>query len=132
MMILSVKMTNDSPITTKRFNSNKSNSCTVRALNNVQAQLPEFVLREINLCSKTVETNARRAVKNADFLSRHGIVYRKRRCHPVFHVLITSPVVALEMQQQQQPGPLLFVNWNIINIPLAVVLTTLDIEQRTT
>lgn len=35
----------------------------VRALNDVQAQLPEFVPREINLCSKTVEINARRVVE---------------------------------------------------------------------
>lgn len=64
------------------------------------------------------------------FMSVTEYAYRQRRCHPVFHVLITSPAVVLEMQQQ--PDPLAFVNWNIINIPLAVVLTTLDIEQRIT
>lgn len=94
----------------------------VRALNDVQAQLPEFVPREINLCSKTVEINARRVVKK----KKHQLFIRPSRNTRIAvetlssHVLITSPAVVLEMQQQ--PDPLAFVNWNIINIPLAVVL----------
>lgn len=78
-----------------------------------------------------METNARRAVKNADFLLRHGIRVSPETLPsrvPRFNYVTGGDATTTTTQ----PGPLLFVNWNIINIPLAVVLTTLDIEQRIT
>lgn len=132
-MILSVKMynrfTNHNEARNadwNRFNSNKSNSCTLFArLTMYKRNCGSSCCVKLTFAPKLwrqMRSEKRRLfVASRNTWSPETLPSRVPRFNYVTGGDATTTTT--------QPGPLLFVNWNIINIPLAVVLTTLDIEQ---